>query len=343
MADSVADDKKRKHDDANTTVDDATKKKTRSDDNNNEEEAITSSMATHALAEDVSEEGPTIGPTPRKRRELQFEKLYLDQLPSAQMFERSYMHRDVVSHTLVTSLTSFLITCSVDGHVKFWKKMPAGLGIEFVKHFRAHTARITGVSSSADGQMLCTVSEDKQMKVFDIVNFDMINMISLGYTPSICELIHPRGAARAIVAVGEKDSGVIRLYDPRATTPNKGILEPLLTISTLHRAPLTVMKYNWNYDVVISADKKGMIEYWSPPIEDIDLAAANTPIVDFQDTVVKLDKSNNNNDNGATASATAATTDVAPAAAAPRTTTITTTALSLCLPSPFATTLTTST
>jgi hypothetical protein len=32
--------------------------------------------------------------------------------------------------------SDFIITASVDGHVKFWKKQEEG--IEFVKHFRAH-------------------------------------------------------------------------------------------------------------------------------------------------------------------------------------------------------------
>jgi peptidylprolyl isomerase domain and WD repeat-containing protein 1 len=45
------------------------------------------------------------------------------------------MHRDIVSHVWMTC-TNYLITGSVDGHIKFWKKQPEG--IEFVKHFRAH-------------------------------------------------------------------------------------------------------------------------------------------------------------------------------------------------------------
>ena len=35
------------------------------------------------------------------------------------------------------SSTHFVITASVDGHIKFWKKKQ-GEGIEFVKHFGAH-------------------------------------------------------------------------------------------------------------------------------------------------------------------------------------------------------------
>jgi len=66
---------------------------------------------------------------------LQFQQLYLQRLPSAEMYEKSYMHRDNVTHTAI-SRKDFVITGSKDGHVKFWKKKPEG--VEFVKHFRAH-------------------------------------------------------------------------------------------------------------------------------------------------------------------------------------------------------------
>ena len=65
--------------------------------------------------------------------------------------------------------TEFLVTTSVDGHVKLWKKQEQG--IEFVKHYRAHLAPIVSVSASADGQLFATVSEDGSAKVFDVVNF----------------------------------------------------------------------------------------------------------------------------------------------------------------------------
>jgi len=67
------------------------------------------------------------------------------------------------------SRTDFLITTSVDGHVKLWKKQDQG--IEFVKHYRAHLTPVTAVSASADGQLFATVSEDMTAKVFDVVNF----------------------------------------------------------------------------------------------------------------------------------------------------------------------------
>jgi peptidylprolyl isomerase domain and WD repeat-containing protein 1 len=112
---------------------------------------------------------------------LEFEKQYLDALPSGQMYERSYMHRDTVTHVVVSVRSSapslplsfsprcarahahtsahtplpdtrteqatssdFFISGSIDGYVKFWKKQP--IGIEFVKTYRAHLGPVDGES-----------------------------------------------------------------------------------------------------------------------------------------------------------------------------------------------------
>lgn len=78
------------------------------------------------------------------------------------------MHRDIITHVVV-SKTDFVITASCDGHVKFWKKMEEG--IEFVKHFRSHLGAVTALTVNSEGTLLCSVSNDKSMKIFDIVNF----------------------------------------------------------------------------------------------------------------------------------------------------------------------------
>lgn len=52
---------------------------------------------------------------------LEFESLYMENLPLSETYERSYMHRDVVTFVVVTK-TDFVITASQDGHLKFWKK-----------------------------------------------------------------------------------------------------------------------------------------------------------------------------------------------------------------------------
>jgi peptidylprolyl isomerase domain and WD repeat-containing protein 1 len=144
----------------------------------------------------------------------------------------------------------------VDGHLKLWKKQDTG--IEFVKHYRAHLTPVTAVSASADGQLFATVSEDGTAKVFDVVNFDMINIIKLGYVPHSCCWVHKKGQALGLLAVADSTSGVIRIYDGRGTDA------PLETVDSLHKFPVHVMTYSDRYDTVISADEGGFLEYWQP-------------------------------------------------------------------------------
>ena len=100
---------------------------------------------------------------------LPHEKLYLSHLPSAERYAKSFMHRDVLNFVTVTHGTDFVVTTSVDGHLKLWKKHE--VGIEFVKHYRAHLQQVVGVSASADGTLFASVSDDGTGKVFDVVNF----------------------------------------------------------------------------------------------------------------------------------------------------------------------------
>jgi len=218
--------------------------------------------------------------TVKRRKILRHERVYLENVPSADRYYRSFMHRDVVSHVAVTK-THFLLTASVDGHLKIWKKKDpndtegdaaSGVGIEFVKHYRAHLSPILSLAVSADGRLAATVAADGQMlaaggykdnvkgsvKVFDIENFDMINILSLPYKPHSCTWVHPRKQARSLLAITEAQSHVVRIYDGR------GDGNPLMTFENVHRkgSAVTLLAYNDAYDTVVSADDKGMIEYW---------------------------------------------------------------------------------
>ena len=79
------------------------------------------------------------------------------------------MHKDQLSFVTMTPHTDFLITSSIDGVVKFWKK--AAVGIESVKEFRAHTGDIRSVSVSHDGRSFATAGVDKTIKIFDVITF----------------------------------------------------------------------------------------------------------------------------------------------------------------------------
>lgn len=85
------------------------------------------------------------------------------------------MHKDQLSFVTFTPFTDFLITSSIDGVVKFWKKV--AVGIEFVKEFRAHVGEIRSVSVSSDGRSFVTAGVDKTVKIFDVVTFGRLKTL----------------------------------------------------------------------------------------------------------------------------------------------------------------------
>ncbi|KAK4704076.1 peptidylprolyl isomerase domain and WD repeat-containing protein 1, partial [Phenoliferia sp. Uapishka_3] len=203
----------------------------------------------------------------KKRRTLPHEKLYLDHLPSADRYWKSFMHRDTVTQVAITK-SNFLITSSLDGHLKFWKKQE--VGIEFVKHYRTHLGPILALGTSDDGRSLACLGADTggtaagggevkgSAKIFDVENFDMINIIKLPYLPRVCCWVHGRSDGRTLLAITDFDSSAIRIYDGR------GDGNPLYTIDKLHRESVHLVSYNERFDTVISIDVGGMIEYWEP-------------------------------------------------------------------------------
>ncbi|XP_074301916.1 peptidyl-prolyl cis-trans isomerase CYP71-like [Silene latifolia] len=199
--------------------------------------------------------GPILPPQRRPKRPLQFEQAYLDALPSANMYEKSYMHRDIVTHVGV-SCADFFITGSCDGHLKFWKKKP--IGIEFAKHFRSHLGPIEGLAVSIDGLLCCTISNEDTLKVYDVVNFDMMVMIRLQFIPGAVEWVYNHGDLKAKLAVSDRNSPYVHIFDVRA-----GSNEPIIS-KKIHVEPVKVMKYNAVCDSVVSADTRGIIEYWDP-------------------------------------------------------------------------------
>ena len=96
---------------------------------------------------------------------LEGEQAYLDALPCAEMYEKSFMHRDVITHVVRNSpqqrrctesahapppqlhtRTDFYVTGSADGHLKFWKRKAEG--VEFVKHYRSHPGAVVSMAGA---------------------------------------------------------------------------------------------------------------------------------------------------------------------------------------------------
>ncbi|KAL9029227.1 MAG: hypothetical protein Q9196_002508 [Gyalolechia fulgens] len=217
----------------------------------------------HACVSEGSSSEDDFGPSlptslpKKKRRKLPHEKLYINALPASQRYAKSLMHKDQLAFVTVTPYTDFLVTSSIDGVIKFWKKV--AVGIEAVKEFKAHAGEIKSVSVSRDGRNLATAGADKTIKLFDVVNFDLLAIIQLEAVPKAICYVHRRGASLPLLAVSEEVGHSIYLYDGRGETQN-----PIRTLTNIHRSPVSAMAYNNEYDCVLSADETGMMEYWRP-------------------------------------------------------------------------------
>lgn len=183
-------------------------KRAREDDDEIAAQATNGDKAAEEIADVDMDESDDDGPMPapaaaedsdgpnarkRKRKVVRHEKAFLDNLPTADRYYRSFMHRDVLAHALVTPYSNFLLTASVDGHLKFWKKQARSEkektsepGIEFVKHYRAHLTPILALVCSTDGLVAATVAADGSVgesggqgsvKVFDVENFGMFSFV----------------------------------------------------------------------------------------------------------------------------------------------------------------------
>jgi peptidylprolyl isomerase domain and WD repeat-containing protein 1 len=120
---------------------------------------------------------PSAAPKKKKRKVLPYEKLYVAALPTSTRYSKSLMHREQLCFTTFTPFTDFLITSSLDGAVKFWKKSSGD--VEFVKDFKAHHGEITSVSVSADGRSFASAGVDNTIKLFDVASFGMWSCAAL--------------------------------------------------------------------------------------------------------------------------------------------------------------------
>lgn len=172
------------------------------------------------------------------------------------------MHKDQLAFTTFTPRFDFLLTASIDGQVNFWKKRGGGQHVEFVKDFQAHTGELTAVACSMDGRNYATCGKDRTVKVWDVVNFDIFNIINVTKTPiSLC-WVNDLRSPYPMLAVGNEEDGEIAVFNGEVSDT-----DPLFTVKYVHKSPVTSMAYHRGHNCVVSTDEVGMIEYWEPTAE----------------------------------------------------------------------------
>lgn len=173
------------------------------------------------------------------------------------MYEKSYMHRDTVTHVAVAGPSDFILSASADGHLKFWRKTAAG--VEFAKHFRAHLGPVTGLAVSPDGALAATISAaDGTAKVFDVATFDMTAMARLPFSaPSALAW----GGDGALI-VADAASPRLAVLDGREPGGGRDVVCDLGP----GRPPVLALAWSSGARALVLADAKGMLDYWRPPV-----------------------------------------------------------------------------
>ena len=185
-------------------------------------------------------------------------------LPTAGMYERSYMHKEPVTHILASSETDFIITVSGgDGVVKFWKKQLGG--IEFVKSFPLGSS-VADAVVSANERDLAVVTRDGYLRVWDIETFNLYGLVKIDRFVSDVKRIcfaSPIGGLTQMLAISTEKSNVICLVDVYALIESPKLYVPKLKCE-VHESPVVLMRYSSVMDAVVSIDSEGFIEIWNP-------------------------------------------------------------------------------
>ncbi len=208
-------------------------------------------------------------------------------IPSSSHYQISYAHRAIVTCICYSIKHDIVLTASQDGIVKFWKRTSVssypstmsqskrqetktnegdgvtGQCLEFIKSYKAHTEPLLSLTTSLpDGDTAASVGEDNVIKFYDIGGFDVTGMIQV-------KSMHPCGSAAAFVsedqsllAVSSSSSSSKRLGGNDSSNSGNIYIFSSLTLSPvpvkeikLHAAPLTTMRYNYQYHCMISADE----------------------------------------------------------------------------------------
>lgn len=176
---------------------------------------------------------------------------FLDRMPKAEIYEQSYLHKDVVCCVAASVQTDLVASGSADGVIKFWKK--AYKGIEFAKQYRAHVGSINSIVFSQNGLKAASISSsDPNIKLYDSLSLDMIDKIQLKENPITIELGHLSLHPDAILIISTASG----LYKCDLTTTSSHIPQEV------HSSKVNLIKYNPTFHSYISIDDLGMIEIW---------------------------------------------------------------------------------
>jgi peptidylprolyl isomerase domain and WD repeat-containing protein 1 len=77
---------------------------------------------------------------------------------------------------------------------------------------------------SVDGLLCCTISNDRSVKIYDVVNYDMMFMMRLPYVPGAIEWVYREGDVKPKLAVSDGNTPFVHIYDTHS-----GSIDPIIS------------------------------------------------------------------------------------------------------------------
>jgi len=115
------------------------------------------------------------------------------------------------------------------------------------------------VSIDSSRTLLYSSSSDQTVKIFDVLEFNMITMVKLQFLPLTCLFVHSLYLALSTLAISDSHSSKIYLYDERTLN----IKELIAILSKLaHLSSIFIINYSPKYDLTICCDQSCIINYW---------------------------------------------------------------------------------
>lgn len=183
-------------------------------------------------------------------------QLFLDRLPCTPKYELSYLHRDVVCAVAVSQIHSVVMSLSVDGIVKFWKKTENN--IEILRYYKAHSSAPIGLHMSKDESFAASWTCNT-VNVYNVKDCDLINIICTALSISSCCLFKSKGIGLEKIACSIEGKPEIAIFQPFSNSP-----QPEQTIDRIHKRAVATVAYCDELDCLISSDVAGVLEYFHP-------------------------------------------------------------------------------
>ena len=195
------------------------------------------------------------------KAEKMLDKTLLSSVPSAEMYFRSYMHRDVVQFVLSSPSQSFFVSFSCDGVMKLWHILKNE--IEFVKQIRIDEAStFYSVSISSDGDIVAAGTRKGTLYIFRISSLELVRKIDYGEECDVCVcFINLPNILNYQLAVALSSKQTISIIEPlvedEINKTNKVLCE-----FAANKSPIVCMSFSSKLGIGCSIDKTGFVLFW---------------------------------------------------------------------------------